>query len=99
MLPTNNTPSQPASQPAQPNDLYNWIVEAINARIAAQAEFTAYDITGAVRNDHPSQPVFHRDVRPQVHSIMQQVIAAGVYDADLRTLPATGAQAYVYFPA
>ncbi len=97
--PVNPNGSQPASlgQPTPASEMEQWIVEAVNAKTAQQVDFTAYDITLQVRQDHPGRNVPHQDVRLYVHTWMAALMAAGTYSCDLRSLPG-GAQAYVYFP-
>ena len=45
----------------------NTVVQFVNA----QKTFTAFDVTTEIRSNHPNETIFHYEVRPLVHSVMQ----------------------------
>lgn len=97
------TGSQPAQAtghrlPVDNDTLVQWAKDAINAKFDAQVEFTAWDITTAMRLAHPGYNISHTAVRPIVnHQLMAPVVNAGLYTVETRDLGGT-IVANVYTP-
>lgn len=59
---------------SDPNDIAIWTEQVLNAKTQAGEEFTAYDITRAVRAAHPGEDIPHDPVRDFVHIWMAGAI-------------------------
>ena len=81
--------------PVTDAELQMWVIDAINAQIAARCWFTAYDITLAVRDDHPQDDIRHAEVRAIVHQCMQHVITSGLYEPEQAQFGSDSAIRYV----
>lgn len=67
-----------------PSDLEQWVVDALNANLAAKTEFTAFDVTQIIRKAQPGINVQHQSVRDLVHAYMGTAVATGVYTTEDR---------------
>lgn len=67
-----------------PADVEQWVVDALNTKVGAKAEFTAFDITREIRAAQPATNVRHDEVRSLVHMYMATMIAGGLYTSEDR---------------
>jgi hypothetical protein len=89
---------QPVGLPNQPQgQLEQLITDAVNAKVAAGEEFTAWDITQELRAANPSVVIPHQAVRTIVHNLMLNELLTGTYTGELKDF--NGNQAIVYTPA
>lgn len=82
--------------PVTPSHLLALVQQKLAELMAAKAEFTAYTITLALRQDNPLLEIIHEDVRQIVHDQMQQFLGVD-YDVEDRQYPDTN-WALTYFP-
>jgi hypothetical protein len=81
-------------RPMNSNTLAMLVVEELEHRVSTDKEFTAYDITRAIRRRQPRLDIRHEAVRVLVHHYMNSLIAAGHYQADMRAFGVTTAVQY-----
>jgi hypothetical protein len=81
-----------------PDDtLATFVEEQLQIYTLSGDEFTAYDITVALRRRHPRADIRHQPVRSLVHRCMSSLIAAGIYRSSQRIF--NGKPAVLYEPA
>jgi hypothetical protein len=78
-----------------PADLDVLVADAINRQVAANAIFTAYDITVELRNSNPALDIPHPDVRQCVHTHMKPFLASDLYESETASFGTTNALRYV----
>ncbi|HST03671.1 MAG TPA: hypothetical protein VLQ48_02935 [Chloroflexia bacterium] len=60
------------------------VEKQLEAHILAEADFTAYDITMALRQEQPNLEILHARVRQLVHERMTYVVSGGAYQTTQR---------------
>jgi hypothetical protein len=73
------------------------VEKELQAQILARADFTAYGITKAVRQEQPNLEISHARVRQLVHERMAYVVSGGSYQAAQQDFG--GRWAIVYGPS
>ena len=81
--------------PISPDELEMLVAEHLNECIAERQEFTAYDVTMALRAAHPDVNILHLVVRGVVHRRMQPWIANHLYGLRHMSFPTGVACCYV----
>jgi predicted nucleic acid-binding protein len=77
--------------------LATFVEEELQVRTLSHSEFTAYDVTRALRRRHRDTNIRHEAVRALVHRSMSSLVAAGIYQMSQRIF--NGKPAVVYGPA
>ena len=70
----------------------------VNAKIAAGAQFTAFDVTMEVRAKHPAEPVYHEDVKALVRALWVNDEMPG-YACTVDVPVTATSTAFMYHPA
>ena len=73
------------------------VAEELQVRTYSQDQFTAYEVTRALRKRQPHIEIRHNSVRHLVHQYMRALVAAGTYESAL--LDFNGESAILYEPA
>lgn len=60
------------------------VIEELEHNVGEDVEFTAYDVTRAIRRRQPQFDLPHGAVRVLVHQYMNSLVAAGHYQAGMR---------------
>jgi hypothetical protein len=76
-------------------DLEVLVANEINRRMAINSEFTAYDITQALRRNDPTVTIAHTNVRRMVHAQMDAIVSGGLYDRETAYFGSEAAVRYV----
>lgn len=84
-----------ANHGAGKRDLAVLVASEINRRMAINAEFTAYDITQALRRSDPTMTIAHMNVRRLVHKQMDAIVGSGLYDRETAYFGSEAAVRYV----
>ncbi len=74
------------------------VVEQLRARCAQSRQFTAYDVTRALRKARPGVNIVHARVRETVHRFMAPAVASSVYTCALIDFPTGWAWLYCASP-
>ena len=77
------------------DDIEMLVADQINLFIGKGDMFTAYDVTMAIRQAHPTIKIKHDDVRPLVHQAMEAAVVSGVYEREAATFGTDTATRYL----
>jgi hypothetical protein len=80
--------------PVNSHTLAMLVIEELEHRVAEDGEFTAYDITRALRRRQPHLDLPHAAVRVLVHHYMGGLVSTGHYQTDVRAFGRTAAILY-----
>lgn len=85
--------------PVDNDTLVQWAKDAIDEKFETGMEFTAWEITQAIRLAHPGYDISHSVVRSIVnHQLMAPVVNAGLYTVELRQYSGGIQAANTYVP-
>ena len=76
-------------------DLELLVADHLNQQMAAQAIFTAYDVTLGLRDANPHLHLPHDGVRSAVHAQMDAIVNGQLYDRETAAFGSTTALRYV----
>jgi hypothetical protein len=76
-------------------DLEMLVAEHLNLWVAARRQFTAFDMTRALRAHHPGVNIMHHLVRGIVHRRMEPAVAGQFYEPRAAMFPTGIACCYV----
>lgn len=79
--------------------LDNLITERLKHQVSNKLEFTAYDITLALRRTNPTVELIHREARKSVHMQMRLIVELGMYRRETTTYGNATARRYIPTPA
>jgi len=83
--------------PVNSHTLAMLVIEELEERVSSDGEFTAYDITRALRRKQPQFDLPHRAVRVLVHHYMNSLVSTGHYQAGMCVIGVK--RAILYAPA
>jgi hypothetical protein len=76
-------------------DLELLVADHINQQMAAQAIFTAYDVTLGLRDANPHLHIPHDGVRSAVHTQMEAIVKNQLYERETATFGSNTALRYI----
>lgn len=65
--------------PIQSEDLEKLVAQTLQHQVKHKLQFTAYDITLALRSANPKLKIIHREARHIVHTMMHLIVELGLY--------------------
>src|SRR5437879_4440694 len=68
-------------KPTSHRRLARLVSAELRAHVAQDRQFTVYDVTCALRGQHPDVYIAHDAIRELVHRYMRQVLGSGRYQA------------------